>query len=78
MTKPSRGRYLTRNRSGYSAALRKRGSLLIWLDTNDRKGLLAPRGNAAPSLVGSVIEWPHQRYAATGLPHLHQAAPRPY
>ena len=32
MTKPSSARYRTTNWSSYNAALRKRGSLLIWLD----------------------------------------------
>jgi len=32
MTKPSPARYRTTNWSSYNAALRKRGSLLIWLD----------------------------------------------
>ena len=32
MTKPSLARYRTTNWSSYNAALRKRGSLLIWLD----------------------------------------------
>jgi len=32
MTKPSAARYRTTNWSGYTAALRKRGSLRIWLD----------------------------------------------
>ena len=32
MAKPSPARYRTTNRSSYNAALRKRGSLLIWLD----------------------------------------------
>jgi hypothetical protein len=32
MSKPFPARYRTTNRSSYTAALRKRGSLLIWLD----------------------------------------------
>ena len=32
MSKPSPTRYRTTNWSSYTAALRKRGSLLIWLD----------------------------------------------
>jgi len=32
MTKPSPARYRTTNWPSYNAALRKRGSLLIWLD----------------------------------------------
>ena len=32
MSQPSRARYRTTNWSSYSAALRKRGSVLIWLD----------------------------------------------
>lgn len=32
MTKPSPARYRTTNWSSYNASLRKRGSLLIWLD----------------------------------------------
>jgi hypothetical protein len=32
MNKPSPARYRTTNWSNYTAALRKRGSLLIWLD----------------------------------------------
>jgi len=32
MSKPEPGRYRTTNWSAYNAALRKRGSLLIWLD----------------------------------------------
>jgi Transposase DDE domain len=32
MSKPSPARYRTTNWSSYSATLRKRGSLLIWLD----------------------------------------------
>ena len=32
MTKPSAARYRTTNWSSYTASLRKRGSLLIWLD----------------------------------------------
>ncbi len=33
MSKPKPARYRTTNWSDYDAALRKRGSLLIWLDT---------------------------------------------
>jgi hypothetical protein len=32
MSKPTPARYRTTNWSSYTAALRKRGSLLIWLD----------------------------------------------
>jgi hypothetical protein len=32
MSKPSPARYRTTNWSSYTASLRKRGSLLIWLD----------------------------------------------
>ncbi|MDH5528744.1 MAG: transposase, partial [Paracoccaceae bacterium] len=32
MSKPSPARYRTMNWSGYTASLKKRGSLLIWLD----------------------------------------------
>ena len=32
MSKPSPARYRTTNWSSYSASLRKRGSLLLWLD----------------------------------------------
>ena len=32
MTTPSLARYRTTNWSGYAASLRKRGSLLVWLD----------------------------------------------
>ena len=32
MSKPSAARYRTTNWSSYTASLRKRGSLLIWLD----------------------------------------------
>ena len=32
MTTPSPARYRTTNWSSYSASLRKRGSLLVWLD----------------------------------------------
>jgi hypothetical protein len=32
MSKPSPARYRTTNRSSYTAALRKHGPLLIWLD----------------------------------------------
>lgn len=32
MSKPSPARYRTANWSSYTASLRKRGSLLIWLD----------------------------------------------
>jgi hypothetical protein len=32
MTKPSPARYRTTNWSSYTASLKKRGSLLIWLD----------------------------------------------
>ncbi len=32
MTKPSPARYRTTNWPSYNAALKKRGSLLIWLD----------------------------------------------
>ena len=34
MSKPSPARYRTTNWSGYAASLRKRGSLLVWLDKN--------------------------------------------
>ncbi|MCA0270545.1 MAG: IS5/IS1182 family transposase, partial [Proteobacteria bacterium] len=32
MSKPSPARYRTTNWSGYTASLKKRGSLLVWLD----------------------------------------------
>ncbi len=41
MSKPSPARYRTTNWSSYTAALRKRGSLLIWLDRE--MTWLAPR-----------------------------------
>ena len=41
MSKPSPARYRTTNWSAYNAALRKRGSLLIWLDRE--MTWLAPR-----------------------------------
>jgi len=41
MSKPSPARYRTTNWSSYTAALRKRGSLLIWLDKD--MTWLAPR-----------------------------------
>jgi Transposase DDE domain len=34
MSKPPPARYRTTNWSSYTASLRKRGSLLIWLDKN--------------------------------------------
>lgn len=34
MSKPSPARYCTTNGSSYTPSLRKRGSLLIWLDKN--------------------------------------------
>ena len=43
MSKPSPARYRTTNWSGYTAALRKRGSLLIWLD-KDMTWLAGPDG----------------------------------
>lgn len=36
MSKPLPIRYRTRNWSSYTASLRKRGSLLIWLDIRSR------------------------------------------
>ena len=41
MSKPSPARYRTTNWSSYNASLRKRGSLLIWVDTD--MTWLAPR-----------------------------------
>ena len=41
MSKPSPARYRTTNWSGYNASLRKRGSLLIWVDKD--MTWLAPR-----------------------------------
>src|SRR6056297_221142 len=35
MSKPSPARYRTTNWSSYNAALRKRGSMLIWVDQGD-------------------------------------------
>ena len=42
MSKPSPARYRTTNWSGYNASLRKRGSLLIWVDKD--MTWRAPRG----------------------------------
>jgi hypothetical protein len=43
MSKPSPARYRTTNWSSKTASLRKRGSLLIWLD-NDMSWLAPPDG----------------------------------
>ncbi|PWR04219.1 IS5/IS1182 family transposase, partial [Meridianimarinicoccus roseus] len=42
MSKPSPARYRTTNWSSYNASLRKRGSLLIWVDKD--MTWRAPRG----------------------------------
>jgi len=44
MSKPSPARYRTTNWSGYTASLKKRGCLLIWLD-NDMAWLAPPDGS---------------------------------
>ena len=53
MTKPSPARCRTTNWSNYNAALRKRGSLLIWLD-KDMTWLAPPdgKGSVPPGGVG--------------------------
>lgn len=57
MTKPSPARYRTTNWSNYTAALRKRGSLLIWLD-KDMAWLAPPDGSPGrPSVFsGAAIQ----------------------
>lgn len=59
MSKPSLARYRTTNWSSYNASLRKRGSLLIWVD----KDMIwrAPRDGRLVSQVARVYEiigWP--------------------
>lgn len=44
MSKPSPARYRTTNWSGYTASLKKRGSLLIWLD-KEMAWLAPPNGS---------------------------------
>ena len=58
MTKPSPDRYRTTNWPSYNAALKKRGSLLIWLDKE--MTWLAPReGRPGRPMVfsGSAIQF---------------------
>ncbi|SDL90633.1 Transposase DDE domain-containing protein [Paracoccus chinensis] len=58
MTKPSPARYRTTNWSSYNAALRKRGSLLIWLDR--AMSWLAPhegRPGRPPVLSDAAIQF---------------------
>lgn len=45
MSKPTPARYRTTNWSSYTASLRKRGSLLIWLD-KDMTWLAPPDGTS--------------------------------
>jgi len=52
MSKPDPTRYRTTNWSDYNAALRKRGSLLIWLDT-DMAWLAPHKGRPGRSPVFS-------------------------
>ena len=52
MSKPSPARYRTTNWSSYTAALRKRGSLLIWLD-RDLTWLAPPDGSPGRPAVFS-------------------------
>ena len=52
MSKPSPARYRTTNWSSYTAALRKRGSLLIWLD-KDMTWLAPPDGSPGRPAVFS-------------------------
>ena len=52
MSKPSPARYRTTNWSSYSVALRKRGSLLIWLD-KDMTWLAPPDGSPGRPAVFS-------------------------
>ena len=54
MSKPDRTRYRTTNWSDYNAALRKRGSLLIWLD-KDMTWLAPLEGNRP---VASAVTGP--------------------
>ena len=55
MSKPKPARYRTTNLSAYNAALRKRGSLLIWLD----KGMAwhAPREGRPPVVADAAIQF---------------------
>ena len=52
MSKPSPARYRTTNWSSYTASLRKRGSLLIWLD-RDMTWLASPDGSPGRPAVFS-------------------------
>ena len=54
MSKPPLARYRTTNWSSYNASLRKRGSLLIWVDKN--MTWRAPRGGRLVSQVARVYE----------------------
>ena len=54
MSKPKPARYRTTNWSAYNDALRKRGSLLIWLDKE--MSWLAPRD-------GGPVQWPSEQRA---------------
>lgn len=59
MTKPSLARYRTTNLLGYNAALRKRGSLLIWPDRE--MTWLAPHDGRPASSVDSTTGPIHLR-----------------
>ena len=52
MSKPTPARYRTTNWSSYTAALRKRGSLLIWLD-KEMAWLAPPEGKPGRPAVFS-------------------------
>jgi len=52
MSKPSPARYRTTNGSSYSASLKTRGSLLIWLD-KEMTGLAPPDGGPGRPAVFS-------------------------
>jgi hypothetical protein len=66
MSKPSPARYRTTNWSSYTAALRKRGSLLIWLDKD--MTWLAPHdgrpGRPAVFSDAAIQFWPRSRHLA--------------
>ncbi len=52
MSKPAAARYRTTNWSEYNAALRRRGSLLVWLDREQATGMVA----SLLELAG--LDWP--------------------
>lgn len=54
MSKPARAKYRTTNWTEYNAALKRRGSLMVWLDA-DLQWLASPSGrNGRPAVFSDA------------------------